>query len=213
MEKAIELNPSYAAAYLLKAIWFVIHERFDEAIESIRKAILLDPFNPAGNYAYAAILLFSDQIKESSNQLDILFEISPHFPDALSMKGMVYQLMGEHEKAMNLYKQLQIIPGFEFAADGFLGRLYLNMNQPAKANEYLEKLLTAEKKMPTSKAAFLISLLYASMDKPDEMFHFLNKSVENKDNEVIYILVYLNFRKFRQDPRFVDLVRKIGLWK
>jgi len=213
LEKAIELNPSYAAAYLLKGIWFVIHERFDEAIESIRKAILLDPFNPAGNYAYAAILLFSDQIKESSNQLDILFEISPHFPDALSMKGMVYQLMGEHEKAMNLYKQLQIIPGFEFAADGFLGRLYLSMNQPAKANEYLDKLLTTEKKMPTSKVAFLIALLYASMDKPDEMFHFLNKSVENKDNEIIYIRVFLNFKKFRQDPRFAELVRKIGLRK
>ena len=67
--------------------------------------------------------------------------------------------------------------------------------------------------MPTSKAAFLIAFLYASMDKPDEMFHFLNKSVENKDNEVIYILVHLNFKKFRQDPRFAELVRKIGLRK
>ncbi len=87
------------------------------------------------------------------------------------------------------------------------------MNQPAKANEYLDKLLTAEKKLPTSKVAFLIAFIYASMDKPDEMFHFLNISVENRDNGVIYILGYLNFRKFRQDPRFAELVRKIGLWK
>jgi len=212
-EKAIELNPSYASAYHTLAIWHTIHERFDKAIEAVRKSIRLDPFNPAGNYCYSAVLLFSGHIKESSAQLDKLFEISPHFPDALALKGLTYQLLGEYENAMKLLMEVQKIPGFESVTNGYLGSLFMEMNQPAEAEECLEKLLTIEKTVNGQNVAFSIASIYAQMDKRDEMFHFLNKSVENKDNSVTYILVYPSFKKYHQDPRFAEIVKKIGLWK
>ena len=212
LEKAIELNPSYAAAYLAKAIWFVIHENFDEAIETMRKSIQLDPFNPGGNYGAAAVLLFSGRIRESSDQLDKLFEISPHFPDALALKGLVYHLMGEYEKAMSLFLEVQKNTGFEILAEGFLGSLFLDMNQPEKAERCLDKLLTAERTLSGQNTAFAIASLYAGMDKPDKMYHYLEKSVENMDKSVTYILVYPSFKKYRQDPRFIEIIKKIGLW-
>jgi len=210
---AIGLNPSYAGAYLLKAIWFCIHERYDEAIETIRKSIQLDPFFPPGIYAYAAILMLSGHIQESSDQLDKLFEISPQFPDALSLKGTVCQRMGEYEKAEELFMVIQKIQGFESVANASLGGLYFSMNQAVKAKECLEKLLRAEETGRGQKVAFNLAFLYAIMDKPDEMFHFLNKSVESKDNYAVYILAYQEFRKYRKDPRFADLIKKIGLWR
>ena len=211
LEKAIELNPSYAAAYLSRAIWFTIHANFDKALASIRKAIQLDPFNPVGNYCYAAVLVFSDRIRESSDQLDNLFEISPHFPDALGLKGLTYQLLGEYEKAMDLFLEVQKNPGFEIVAEGFLGCLFSDMNQPAKAEVCLEKLITAEKTQSNQNAAFAIASVYAHMDKPDEMYHYLKKSAENKDNSAAYLLVYPSFKKHHQDPRFIEIIKMIGL--
>jgi tetratricopeptide (TPR) repeat protein len=213
LEKAIELNPSYAAAYLSKAIWFVIHENFDEAIETMRKSIQLDPFNPGGNYGAAAVLLFSGRIRESSDQLDKLFEISPHFPDALALKGFVYHLMGEYEKAMALFLEVQKNTGFEIMAEGFLSSLFLDMNQPEKAEGCLDKLLTAERTLSGQNTAYAIASIYAGMDKPDKMYHYLEKSVENMDKSVTYILVYPSFKKYHQDSRFAEIVKKIGLWK
>ena len=213
LEKAIELNPSHAAAYLSKAIWFTIHENFDEAIETMRKFIQLDPFSPVGNYCYGAVLLFSGRIRESSDQLDKLFEISPHFPDALALKGLTYQLLGEYEKAMDLFMEVQKIPGFEIVAEGYLGGLFLDMNQPAKAEEYLEKLFEYEKTVQGQNTAFAIASVYAHMDKPEEMYHYLKKSAESKDNSVTYILVYPAFKKYHQDPRFAEIVKRIGLWR
>jgi len=213
IEKAIELNPSYAEAYLSMAIWFTIHGRFDEAIESIRKSIQLDPFNPVGNYCYGAVLLFSGRIKESSDQLDKLFEISPQFPDALALKGLTCQLLGEYENAMKLFMEVQKIPGFEIVTGGYLGSLFLDMNQPAKAEEYLDKLLTFDKTVSGQNVAFSIASIYAQMDKPDEVFHYLEKSAAKKDNSIIYILVYPTLKKYHQDPRFAEIVKKIGLWK
>jgi len=213
LEKAIKLNPSYAAAFFHMAMWFIIHANIEEAIETMRKSIQLDPFNPAGNYAYAAILFFSGRIKECSDQLDKLFEISPHLPIALGLKGMVYQEMGEYEKAMDLFNKAQKIPGFEISAYGYLGSLFLIMNQPAKAEECLEKLLSAEKEASGQNIAFAIASIYAGMDKPDEMYHYLKKSADNKDFSVMYILVYPVFKKYHQDSRFAEIVKKIGLWK
>ena len=212
-EKAIELNPNYAGAYLTKAMLLAIHERFDEAIENMRKSIQLDPFYAPGIFAYASILMFSDRLQECKEQLDKLYKISPQFPDASFLKGFLYQQRGEYEKAKNLFMEIQSLPGLEIMADGNLGCLYLAMNQPAKTEKILENLLESEKTAPNSKAPFNIALIYAAMDKPDEMFRFLIKSVEQKDNSAMYILGYSAFKKYRSDPRFTQIVKKIGLWR
>jgi hypothetical protein len=103
--------------------------------------------------------------------------------------------------------------GFEIVAEGFLGCLYSEMNQPAKAEGCLAKLLSAEGIGSRQNITFAIAAIYASMDKPDEMYHYLKKSVENKDNSVIYILVNPTFKKYHQDPEFIEITKKIGIWK
>jgi len=213
LETAIELNPNYAEAYVTKGGWLAVHEKFDGAIQAMRISIQLDPFNPPGIFYYSWILMMSGRLKDSLNQLDKLSEIRPHFPDALALRGVVYQQMGDYVKAMDLFNEVQKIPGFEAEAYGCLGNLYFDLNQPEKVNEYLEKLLKAEQKAYHRNIAFHIAILYAQMDKPVEMYHFLNKSVENKENRVVFIQWYPPLRKYHKDPRFGELVKKIGLRK
>ena len=213
LDRAIELNPSYAGAYLTKALLLAIHERYEEAIETMKNSIQLDPFNPPGLFAYASILLFADRIQECNEQLDTLFKISPDFMDAYFIKGIVYQLKGEYKKAMDLFMKVQNIPGDELMADGHLGALYISMNMRAKSEAILEKLLESEKTSHSVTAPFAIALIYAALEKPDDMFHFLNLSVERKDYMVVYILGNSFFGKYRSDPRYTRLIKKIGLWK
>jgi len=204
LEKAIKLNPSYAGAYLTKALIMAIYGRFDESIALIRKSIQLDPLYPPGLYAYATILMFSDQLPECLEQLERLFEINPEFPDALPTKGFVYQLMGEYEKAMEIFMHIKKIPGFEQMADIYLATLYMNLGQKAKTQEILDKLVDSE-------TPFNLAFIYAVMDQADEVFHYLNLSVANKDFGVVYIRGNAAFRKYHSDPRFTDIVKKIGI--
>ena len=202
VEKAIELNPNYAEAYMTKAGWLSVHEKYDEAIQVMRMSIQLDPFNPPGIFYYSWILLISGRYKESLDQLEKLFEISPHFPDALALKGVVYQQIGEYGKALNLFIEVQTIPGFEAESYACLGELYFEMNQPEKANEYLEKLITADKKAYHRNIAFHIATLCAHMNKPDEMYHYLNRSADERENRVVFIRWHPAFRKYRHNPEF-----------
>ena len=213
LDRAIESNPSYAGAYLTKALLLAIHGRFEEAIETMKKSIQLDPFFPPGLFAYSSILLFANRLQECMDQLDTLFKINPGFTDALAIKGFVYQLGGEYKKALDIFLEVQGLPGNEIAADGYLGDLYVSMNMKAKSLAILEKLLAAEKTAPHPKAPFSIALIYAALDKADEMFEFLNLSVDRKDYSVIYILGNQSFHKYDSDPRYTRLIKKIGLWK
>ena len=213
LDRAIELNPSYAGAFLTKAILLAIHENYEEAIETIRQSIQLDPFFPPGIFAYASILLFADRLQECSEQLDRLFSINPDFTDALFVKGVVYQLKGEYKKAMDLFLDLQKVPGYEITGDGYLGALYKSMNMQVESKALLDKLLEYEETAPSIKAPFAIAHIYAALGKKDEMFHFLNLSAERKDHSVVYILGNSFFKKYRSDPRFTRLIKKIGLWK
>ena len=119
--------------------------------------------------------------------------------DAIFMRRMLTDILTE--------------AGYEVVADGYLGALYKSMNMQAKSKAILEKLLESEKNEPDLKAPFAIAHIYAALNKPDEMFDFLNKSVERKDHSVIYILGNSPFKKYRSDPRFTRLIKKIGLWK
>ena len=210
LDRAIELNSSYAGAYLLKGILLCMFGKFDESVETMRKSIQLDPFFAPGHFAFAAVLTFSGCLKEASDVLDKLFEISPQFPDALSLKGFVCQLLGDYEKAEELFNMVQKIPGFEMSAYSYLCGLLITMNQPQKAKQYLEKLLEAEKTKPGQEIYYNLAYVYGYLNEPDKMFHYLNKSVESKEILVLYLLGQPSFKKYHSDPRFVELVKKIG---
>ncbi len=211
LEKALQLNPNYAGVYLNKAMIYAIHGRYEEAIETTQKGIRLDPFSAPGNYMYAAILFFAGRFKESAKQLDKLFEISPHFPDALALKGYFTQLLGDYKNAKKIYIQVQKIPGFEMHANAFLGGLCEVKGEHDQAMEFLDRLLNADKTESILEISFDIAYLYSIIGKPDEMFSYLNKGAEKKEFNILYILGYPTFKKYHQDPRFDRLIKKIGL--
>ena len=129
------------------------------------------------------------------------------------MKGMVYQLRGEYKKAMDLFLEVQRLPEYELMADGYLGNLYVSMNKKAKSIAILDRLLESDKTAPETKAPFAMALICAALNKTDEVFEFLNLSVERRDNNVIYIQGYPTFHQYRSDPRYTLLMKKMGLWK
>lgn len=211
LEKALKLNPNLPGAYLTRAMNFAIHAKFDEAFVAMQMSIQLDPFSAHGHYAYAAMLCMAGKLKESSNELDKLFDISPQFPDALSLKGLIHQLQGNFEEAKKLFTEVKNVPGFEMNANASLGALNEIMGNPKIAMDYLEKLLAAEETETGHDISFNIAYIYAYLDKPDEMFQYLNNSIDKKDISVLYIQVIPSFKRYNQDPRFDKLVKKIGL--
>ena len=212
LDRAIKLNPNYANAYLLKALVFNIKGKYDLSIKTMQKSQQLDPLFAPGLFAYASILGMSGRYEEALEQYDKLAEISPHFPDAICHKGILYSVLGHHEKAKELFDEALEVPGSEAFAYASLGSWYADTNQPEKVQEYLDKLLEGEKSFPGQPVLAGTALVYAVMDKPDEMFHYFNRSIEAKENFAIFIRGFQVLTKYQSDPRFTELLQKMGLY-
>jgi TolB-like protein/Flp pilus assembly protein TadD len=210
-EKAIDLNPSYANAYLLKALVLIIRGETDNAIETMKKSLLLDPLYAPGYFAYASILGMAGRFQEALEQYDRLAEIAPYFPDALCSKGNIYRFLGKHKKAKALFDQAIHIPGSEAFACASLGTWYADKNQPDKVEEYLARLKDLEESLAGQSVMASTALLYAALDKPDEMFKYFSKSVESKEYFALYLRGFQVMLPYHSDPRFVELLRKMGL--
>jgi TolB-like protein/Tfp pilus assembly protein PilF len=211
LEKAIELNPSFANAYLMKAMVNMVYGKPDLAVELMQKCIQLDPLSPPYIFAFAAIFVFAERYEEALEQYDKLFEIIPHFPDALCSKGNAHQMLGQYEKAKELYKMAEKVPGSEAYTYSCKGSLCVAMNKPDKAEEYLKKLLSAKDSLLGQPVQVSLANLYGALDRPDEMFQCLNKSVEIKEGSPLYIWGFTELKKFRSDPRFAELLQKMGI--
>lgn len=211
LNKAVRLNPNYAGAYLLKAMVLNIKGKYDQAISTMQKSIQLDPLNAPALFAYASILSMSGRYQEALIQYDKLSEISPHFPDATCHRGIIHMALGEKEIAKELFNVALKVPGSHVFAHACLGMWYADMKQPEKVQECLDKLLEDYDSMPAQPIMASTAMIYAAMDKPDEMFQYFGRSVEAKEHFALFLRGFEPVNKYASDPRYVDLLKRMGL--
>ncbi|NQU86116.1 MAG: hypothetical protein HQ541_10190 [Mariniphaga sp.] len=105
----------------------------------------------------------------------------------------------------------QKIPGYEAYATSLLGHLSIDMGLPGKVDKCLVKLFELEKTEPGQQVSYHISYLYAALDKADKTFSYLSKSVSSRDSSLLHIARVPVFSKYNSDPRFIEILKKIGL--
>ena len=205
--RAIEINPSYATAHHWNAMNLGLLGRYKEALVEMRKAENLDPLSLIINSDLAEFLLLTHSYDESIKQSRKIIEMDPAFAighkqlgDAYLLKQMDKEAVAELQKAVGLSGGTPIC-----IAD--LARAYVasgKMNQAAKLLSDLEK---------SSNASFThapqIAMIYASMGDNEQAMNWLERAYEERFNPSI--LLRSGFNPLRSDPRFEDLLRRIGL--
>jgi len=205
--RAIELNPSYATAHHWNAMNLGLLGRPKEALAEMRKAENLDPLSLIINSDLAEFLLLTHSYDESVEQGRKIIEMDSTFPIGHKQLGDAYLLKQMDKEAVaELQKAVQLSGGSPICiAD--LARAYV---ASGKMNEAV-KLLSDLKK--SSNASFTnapqIAMIYASMGDNDQAMHWLERAYEERFNPSI--LLRSGFDPLRSDPRFEDLMRRIGL--
>jgi TolB-like protein/DNA-binding winged helix-turn-helix (wHTH) protein/Tfp pilus assembly protein PilF len=206
-QRAIELNPGYATAHQWNAMNLGLLGRPQEALVEMRKAESLDPLSLIINADLAEFLLLTHSYDESVEQglkiieMDSTFAIGhKQLGDAYLLKHMNKEAIVELQKAVELSGRSPIC-----IAD--LARAYV---ASGKMNEAMKLLSDLEKSSNTSFTnAPHISMIYASMGDNDQAMHWLERAYEERFNPSI--LLRSGFDPLRADPRFEELMRRIGL--
>jgi tetratricopeptide (TPR) repeat protein len=206
-QRAIELNPSYATAHHWYAWHLSLLGRYDEAIAEMRKAENLDPLSLIINADLAELLVIAHSYDESIQQSLKVIEMDPDFALAHNQLGQAYLQKHMQEQAVaELQKAVQLSANSPTCIAN-LARAYVASGKPSEAVTLLNDL--KKRSNSTYSNAAEIAVIYASLGDPDQAITWLEKGYEQRFNPSV--LLRPGFDPLRSDPRFKDLVRRIGL--
>jgi tetratricopeptide (TPR) repeat protein len=208
---SIELNPEYATAHEWFAILLAGRGRFDEAMTEIKIALELDPLSAMINAVFGGIFLFSRRYEEAIEQFRKTLEISPNFPFAYLWQGGAYMGIGDYDKALaSVLKSATLVKDMTYSM-GLLGMAYAFADQDTKALKVLarmEKLSKIRYVSPLHKA-----YIYMGLNNKDKAFEYMDAACDERDPWLFYIKILPMFDSLRSDPRYLELLKKLGLEK
>lgn len=210
-KRALQLNPGDARAHHWYAGYLMYAGRLEEGISEERRARDLDPLSLPVNNALAGRLLVAGRVDEALEQLKKTMEMDPRFAPAHQTLGWAYLNMGKHEEAIQEFEQaLQLSGPDDTDRVVDLGFAYAAAGRREKARKILAKLMKLHQQGLVPSGS--IAILYGALGEMDEAFVWLEKAYEERDPELTYIKVPVRrFGPLRHDPRYQDMLRRMGL--
>jgi TolB-like protein/DNA-binding winged helix-turn-helix (wHTH) protein len=208
-ERAIELNPNYATAHHWYAEGYLMPVgRANEAIAEIRKAQALDPLSAVIATDLGKELYFVRRYDEALVELRRALELDPNFvsahnwiSDTLLEKRLYNDAIAELEKTKPFKEERVYIRQTAY--------LYARTGRRGEARAALAKSLQLSKGKQVSSGA--VALTYAALGEKNESFHWLEKAYTDRSSFMTSLKYWSVFDALRGDPRFADLLRRVGL--
>ena len=207
--QAIKLNPNYATAHHWLSIILSWQLRHDEAVEEMKRALEIEPLSRIINNDFGNTFLYQKQTDKAIEQFKKTLELYPDFVQghhslalALAKAGKYQEAIAEENKAITLGGRLF----------GFVTQLsYINAvsGNRAEAKKLLAELL--ERKKKDSVGNFDLAIVYAGLGHKDQAFEFLTKSELERFVRILSIRSSPYFENLRDDPRFKQMLKRIGL--
>jgi TolB-like protein/DNA-binding winged helix-turn-helix (wHTH) protein/Flp pilus assembly protein TadD len=209
-KRAVRLNSGDARTHNWYAGYLMYVGRFEEGISEARRARDLDPLSLPVNNALAGRLLAAGSNDEAVEQVQKTLELDSHFAPAHQTLGWAYLHNGKREEAIQEFRKvLQLSGGEDTDLMLDLGFAYAMAGNRAEAGRILDQLKSLRERgvLPSGS----IGILYGALGDLNEAFAWLDKAYQERDPQLTYLKAGRRFEPLRHDPRFQDLVRRVGL--
>jgi len=204
---AIELSPNYATAHQWYTWHLIVLGRNSEAIPEMRKAESLDPLSLIISADMADVLLIARRYDESIRQSRKTMEMDPGFAITHYQLGQAFLQQRKYDEGI---AELQRAIGFSGGNKTFRSNLAYAYATSGRRNEALEILNDLKNRSNNGFSnASEIALIYVGLAEKDQAMTWLEKAYGERFNPSV--LLRPCFDPVRSDPRFQDLLRRIGL--
>lgn len=207
--RALELNPNAPPAHHWYAYLLTALEHPDEARAQIDQARKLDPLSVPINTDMAFTYYYTGHTQEAIRFVNTALEMNPKFPLGHFWLGRIYTSPGHYEDALGEFTKVGALRTWQptMAALGFL---YGVWGKPAEAQKILEE-FDALKKQRRYQSSYAVGLVYAGLGNRAETFRRLQMAFVERSHWLVWLKLDPRWASVRDDPRFKDMVRRVGL--
>src|SRR5690554_4144770 len=209
--RAIEINPGSADVHYTYALYLIAMGRLREALAEVEKAHTLDPLSLPINMQLGSTYYYSRRFEDAITQYKKILELDPNFRNALYGMGWSYMAMNEVDKAIEVILQAQKQAGNDLKGVSALDYAYAKAGNREKAEECIQKLKKRKELDMQASLNIDLAIVYAGLKNYDKTFHYLNLAYEERSGGVIFLNVHPEWALLKSDPRFDELIKKIGL--
>jgi serine/threonine-protein kinase len=208
-KRAIELNPSYAVVHQHYGIALIARGRAEEGIVEVKRSLELDPFSMIANLAMGWAHYLTGHYDSAIEQHKRTIELFPASFLAQENLADTYEAKGSHEEAFAAYQRWATAAGMSAETIAALGQAYRSGGMKG----YWRKRLEMEKQEAEEGNVwfFRLATLHARVGEREQALSWLEKACAEHYDRMIFLKVDPAFDGLRRDPRFSDLLRRVGL--
>ena len=209
LERAVRLSPNYAEAHYVLGTALPLVGRLSEAIEAIRRALVLDPLSAHFSGWLARFMLYSGDYDGALAQGHKTLELDEGSIRAPHYIGSAYLAKGDAEAALEWYRRAQGLEKAVRVYDAMIVRALAVLGRRDEAESILARL--DEESRQQYVRSEILAMGHAAIGNLDSAFACLERAFQARSAGLIYLHLDPGYAPLRGDPRFADLVRRIGL--
>ena len=210
LQHAIEVAPNLAGGHYVYSFWYVTQGLYGQAAAEARIALDIDPLSVRYSYLAGFISFCAGQSDLAIEQLYMTIELDPSFTQAYGFLAYSYARKQMRSEAIAALSKIgeDTVSGTRGSAlraivDAQTGR-------PGEAQTILQ-MLRRGLKSPDFAEAYQCAVLHALLGEIDESFDCLDMAFRGRSVMLIYLAIAPNLENLHDDPRFFELIRRIGI--
>ena len=207
--RSLALSPAYPTANHWYAEYLLTMGRHVEAIARTKKSQELDPLSLIISVAIGWALYMNRRYEDAIEQLRRTVELEPHYPVTYWILGLLLRKMGRYELAIAEGQKGVKLSGGSSLMSAALAQTFAAAGNEPQAIQILDDLtkLTKQKYV----APYFLAGIHIGLGEDERAMEYLEKSYEEHSHWLIYLHLDPSMDGLRSNPRFQDLVRRVGL--
>jgi TolB-like protein/Tfp pilus assembly protein PilF len=207
--RALELDPNHATIHKMYASFLASAGRPEEAMRTIERAHELEPLSLVIMMEIAWTLHMARNFDRAAAQARRTLELAPEFVPAEHLLGMALEQKGRYEEAAAAFEKSRAAAAGNPATLGGLGHLLAIIGQAEQAREILVELEGIAAGAYVS--PYWPALIHTGLGNHAAALDLLEQAVAQRDIWLAWLKTEPRFDNLRADPRFQQLLRRIGL--
>jgi TolB-like protein/Tfp pilus assembly protein PilF/predicted Ser/Thr protein kinase len=209
--EALVLNPAYSKAHTFYHLYLSSLGRSEEAVAAARHALELDPASPAVSHSLAVQLYLARRFDQTIEECQKTVEMDPNFAVAYGVLGHAYASKGMYREALPALEKYSALSRGSAASLALIGYAYARSGERSQALSMIEALRALAK--TSFVPAFFFAVVYSGLNDHEQALAWLEKAYEERFVRMAYLKQENIWDPLRSDPRFADLVRRVGISK
>jgi eukaryotic-like serine/threonine-protein kinase len=206
--RAIELEPNSGFGHGMYPLFLYSMQRFEEGAARHKQALTLEPLSLIGNTNVADGLYYARQYDRAIEQYQKTLELDANFGSAHAGLGNAYDRKGMYKEAVVEWQKAYLAYGDPRTAE-LIRKAYSRSGYKGALQAFLDDMLGQSTHQYVS--SFEVAAMYARLGEKDHALEWLGNAYQARDAELVDIGTEPVFEFLHSDPRYTDLLRRIGL--